>query len=111
MPRSTRGSLKQQSTSSPREQQLLSSLSFYGAYHFEFWNRVVHIVFVPAIWWYVRVFAALCTIAACANFAQPPDCAPLSLTGLLRLRFMRRGRSTPLPGELQHAMRSVAKQS
>ena len=38
---------------SKREQQLLSSLSTYGAYHFEFWNRVVHCIFVPAIWWCV----------------------------------------------------------
>jgi hypothetical protein len=50
MPPSTRGSLKQQ-PGSRREQQLLSSLSFYGAYHFQFWNRVVHCIFVPAIWW------------------------------------------------------------
>ena len=54
MPPSTSGSLKQQPTSSRREQQLLSSLSFYGAYHFEFWNRVVHCIFVPAIWWCAR---------------------------------------------------------
>jgi hypothetical protein len=45
------------SQSSKREQRLLSSLSTYGAYHFEFYNRVVHCIFVPAIWWCAAWFA------------------------------------------------------
>lgn len=40
-----------QGRTSAREQRLLASLSVYGAYHYAFWNRVVHVVFVPLIWW------------------------------------------------------------
>jgi uncharacterized membrane protein YGL010W len=37
-------------------ERLLSSLSFYGAYHSHPGNKLVHIVFVPCIWWSAAVF-------------------------------------------------------
>jgi hypothetical protein len=39
-----------------RRERLLSSLSFYGAYHNHAGNKLVHIVFVPCIWWSAAVF-------------------------------------------------------
>jgi hypothetical protein len=39
-----------------RKEHLLSSLSFYGAYHSNATNKVIHIVFVPCIWWSAAVF-------------------------------------------------------
>ena len=33
-------------------------LSFYGAYHHNKWNQLVHFVFVPAIFWSASVWLA-----------------------------------------------------
>lgn len=37
---------------------LKDQLVFYGSYHNNKWNQVVHFIFVPAIWWTVAVWLA-----------------------------------------------------
>ena len=37
---------------------LLDQLAFYGAYHSNKWNQLIHFVFVPAILWTVAVWLA-----------------------------------------------------
>mmetsp|Transcript_8530 Transcript_8530/g.14659 ORF Transcript_8530/g.14659 Transcript_8530/m.14659 type:complete len:187 (+) Transcript_8530:179-739(+) len=43
---------------SNRDSTLLDSLTFYGQYHANPWNQLIHVVFVPAIWWSVAVWLA-----------------------------------------------------
>ena len=35
---------------------LETELGFYGAYHSDPWNQLIHFVFVPCIWWSICVF-------------------------------------------------------
>jgi len=42
----------------PPAAPLEEQLAFYGAYHRNFWNKAIHVVFVPVIMWSVLVWAA-----------------------------------------------------
>jgi hypothetical protein len=67
-----------------REQRLLSSLSTYGAYHASPWNKIVHIVFVPAIWWCATLRAMLAGLFASRTRRQRRSAAlALQATGPL----------------------------
>ena len=69
---------------SKREQRLLSSLSTYGAYHASPWNKIVHIVFVPAIWWCATLRAMLAGLFASRTRRQRRSAAlALQATGPL----------------------------
>jgi hypothetical protein len=37
---------------------LLEQLSFYGAYHHNRWNQLIHFIFVPSILWSIMVWLA-----------------------------------------------------
>lgn len=37
---------------------LREQLTFYGSYHNNFWNQVIHFIFVPAIFWTAAVWLA-----------------------------------------------------
>ena len=37
---------------------LTDQLAFYGAYHHNKWNQLIHLIFVPAIMWSAFVWAA-----------------------------------------------------
>jgi hypothetical protein len=54
-----------------RREQLLSSLSTYGAYHSNVYNKAIHVVFVPAIWWSAAVL-----LHASGQLEAALGCAP-----------------------------------
>ena len=63
-----------------RREQLLSSLSTYGAYHSNVYNKAIHVVFVPAIWWSAAVLlhasGPMEAALGCAPRAPALSCAP-----------------------------------
>ena len=60
---------------SRRTELLLSSLSFYGAYHDNVANKAIHVLFVPCIWWSAAV--ALCAVPLPVATATPLSAAAL----------------------------------
>ncbi|KAK3260239.1 hypothetical protein CYMTET_30790 [Cymbomonas tetramitiformis] len=52
---------------------LLEQLSFYGAYHTKFWNQIIHIIFVPCIFWTSCVFFNYLPPLVDFNVPEPYD--------------------------------------
>ena len=54
-----------------RKERLLSSLAFYAAYHNHPGNKLIHIVFVPLIWWSAAVMLDTLDVGCVGRAALP----------------------------------------